>query len=292
MTSLTLKKNFFSITILLILIMTVTYSGKTRISYAEGQTALVTAERIREAAEFRDSLLRYAEKQDGKYGIYYKNTVTGIEFGINSTDVYDAASTVKVPMNLYIINQYEEGTLSPDQKYEYLEEDYTAGTGILVGKTIGTEFTIRELCKYSIEVSDNVATNILLRNIGRPILKAYMRRIGGVVIDDTENVSCPKDMALYLEEVLKLYNNGNPYGIELMEYLLNTIFNDRIPKLLPPGIKAAHKIGSQVRAYHDVGIVFTEEPFILAVMSKDVNMDASINIIADIAKKSYDFTVK
>ena len=260
-------------------------------SATEGSNSSAAPEQIKEAVEFRDLLFRYVNGQDGKYGIYYKSTGTGIEFGINSSDAFDAASTVKVPMNLYIIKQYEEGTLSPDQKYKYLEKDYSAGTGIMAGKKFGTEFKIRELCKHSIEVSDNVATNILLRNIGRPVLKEYMRKIGGEVIDPVENITCPKDMALYLGEVLKLYESGNPYGAELMGYLLNTVFNDRIPKLLPPTVKIAHKIGSQVRAYHDVGIVFTDKPFILAVMSENVDMNISINIIAEISKKAYDFTI-
>ncbi|MDD4494442.1 MAG: class A beta-lactamase-related serine hydrolase [Eubacteriales bacterium] len=258
---------------------------------ANAEEGDVGEDKIRAAVEFRDELVRYIDDLAGKYGISYKSIDGTIEFGINDADVYTAASTIKVPMNLYIIKQFQAGVLDPEQKYTYTKQDYEGGTGILQTRKYGSEFTIRELCKHSIEVSDNVATNILLRNVGRTNLKAYMREVGGVVVQDGKNISCPKDMTLYLQIIYDLYKSGDPYAAELMDYLQNTIYNDRIPKLLPPEIKVAHKIGSQVRAYHDVGIVFTEKPFIISVMTDDVAMQTSIDAIAEISKRAHDFSV-
>ena len=62
------------------------------------------------------------------------------------------------------------------------------------------------------------------------------------------------------------------------------------PKLLPSNIKVAHKIGSMDLFCHDVGIVYTQKPYIICVLSTDgSNNDEKASVIANISKKVYDF---
>jgi beta-lactamase class A len=120
--------------------------------------------------------------------------------------------------------------------------------------------------------------------------------LGGTIVVD-RNISCPKDMALYMKRVYEFSKSNKVLGGQLINYLENTVFNDRIPKLLPKSVKVAHKIGNYWdeewgMAFHDVGIIYTKKPYILAVMSRNVNDSEAFNVIAAISKKVYDFQVK
>ncbi|MCR4435471.1 MAG: class A beta-lactamase-related serine hydrolase [Clostridiales bacterium] len=240
----------------------------------------------------KTDLENYIKNFKGQYGIYYMNLRDGECFGINDKDEYVAASTVKIPIGLLLFKMMEDGTANPDDTLTYLKEDYEEGTGEIrwTGK-FGEKYRIRELAKLMVESSDNVATNMLLRYIGRQNVKEFMRKSGGRVVKDDANVSCPLDMAIYMNDVYR-YCNGSELGKELMGYFENTKFNDRIPKLLPPNIPVAHKTGDQAQVACDVGIVFTEKPYVLSVMSKNIDEKQADFVIANISKKVYDFVVK
>lgn len=239
----------------------------------------------------KSDLKDYISKFHGHYGIYFVDLESNQEFGINDTEEYKAASTFKIPLNLYVYDRIRAGAINPEGTLKYTEADYEDGAGtIRYNKTFGKAYTIRELLRLSIVYSDNVAVNMLLRYVGRKNVKNYMRELGGKVVNDNSNVSCPKDMALYLKEVYKLSESGDPLGKELMDNLTKTDFHDRIPALLPNNVKVAHKTGNLIGIVHDVGIVFADKPYIIAVMSKGVISDPESNeIIANISKKTYDF---
>lgn len=97
--------------------------------------------------------------------------------------------------------------------------------------------------------------------------------MGGSVVDKSKNTTCPKDMAIYMDALLEFNKQHPDQGTVLLDYLQNTVFNDRIPALLPPNTKVAHKIGSwpATGSYHDVGIVdHPSHPYIISLFSKDV----------------------
>jgi|GEM_PF-546353 len=245
---------------------------------------------VKDLSVLKSDIESYIKKFSGEYGIYYINLVDGSEFGINETTEYIAASTIKIPINLYLYKKIEAGSVNGDGLMTYLQSDYEGGTGKLQYEKVGSRYTVKELSRLSIEVSDNVATNILLRLLGRNNVKDYMRELGGTVVSDADNVSCPKDMALYMKRVYEFYQSNDSLGKELMNYFENTIFNDRIPKLLPKDVRVAHKIGNQVGAYHDVGVVFSDEPYVISIMSRNVDDETeACEVIANISKKVYDF---
>lgn len=243
----------------------------------------------KDLSSLENDIRKYISRFKGKYGIYYLNLKDGSSFGINSTDEYIAASTVKIPINLYLFKKIEEGAIDPEKKITYLKEDYEGGTGRLRREKVGSKYSIRMLSKYSIIYSDNVATNMLLRLLGRNEVKDFMRELGGTVVSYEKNISCPRDMAIYMKEVYKFCRANPELGDELMWYFENTVFNDRIPKPLPKNIKVAHKTGNQIAALHDVGIVFTDTPYVLAIMSQNINEEEADDVIAEISRMVYDY---
>ncbi|MCX7920873.1 MAG: class A beta-lactamase-related serine hydrolase [Clostridia bacterium] len=237
----------------------------------------------------KTELEKYIKNFEGRYGVYYYNIETNDELGINHEEEYVAASTVKVPLNLYLYNKIKAGAVNPKGTLTYLSKDYEGGTGIILNEYPGKKYTVQELSRLSIVYSDNIASNMLFRLLGKYNVKKYMRQVGGTVVDDTKNISTPKDMGLYMTLVYEFYKNNGQLGSELMNSFLNTEFNDRIPAMLPKTVKVAHKIGTHVGVINDVGIVFTDSPYVICVMSQGVAEKEASKVIAYISKKVYDF---
>jgi beta-lactamase class A len=242
----------------------------------------------------KSELQNYISQLVGMYGIYFMDLKNGEQFGINAREKFLAASTFKIPLNMYIYKMIRGGEINPADTIEYTEDDYEEGAGIIrYNETFGKNYTVKELQRLSIVYSDNVAVNMLLRHVGRGNVKNYMRQLGGRIVDDNKNTSCPEDMALYLKKVYELYIMKDRYAKELVGNMIETNFCDRLPALLPKGVDVAHKTGNLIGIVHDVGIVFAKRPYIIVVMSKGVISDKDANnAIADISKKVYDFVKK
>lgn len=255
---------------------------------ASVETAYQQAKNTEKLDTLQEDVGNYITNFKGQYGIYYYNIATGEEFGINDEDEYACASTIKIPVNLYLYDRIASGSVDPDKTLTYLKEDYEGGTGTIQYQKIGIKYSIKELSSLSIEHSDNVAVNMLIRYLGMQNINNYMRQVGGQVVDDTRDISSPRDMGLYMRLVYNFHKSDETLGNELMNSFLNTEYNDRLPALLPPSVKVAHKIGTQAHIINDVGIVFTDKPYVISVMSKDVDDEEAPDVIANISKMVYE----
>lgn len=240
--------------------------------------------------ELFDDLDNYLDRLNGFYGVYFYDIEKKEGMGINESIEFVAASTIKVPLNLLVNKMIQHDLIEYEEMLEYREYDYEEGTGeIFKTSKFGDEFSIGELCRLSITKSDNVATNMLLRKIGKNSLKDFMYDLGGTVVVYGKNVSSPRDMAVYLANVYDFYESGSVNSEEMLDNMCNTLYNERIPKLLPDDIKIAHKIGNQHMSYHDVGIIFAKRVYILSVMSKNASKYEAFDAIAAISKMVYDY---
>jgi len=100
---------------------------------------------------------------------------------------------------------------------------------------------------------------------------------------------------MYLERIVELEQEYPELGQELIGYLENTVFNERMPKYLPEDVKVAHKIGTwpDTGSSHDVGIVYGQNPFVLSIMSEGVtDATQAAEVIGQITKMVYDFEQK
>jgi len=71
----------------------------------------------------------YLKDKKGRYGIYFRSLTTGQTFGINETDTYRTASTIKLPINLYLFDRIAKGLEDPETLVTYTSEDKEPGTG-------------------------------------------------------------------------------------------------------------------------------------------------------------------
>lgn len=238
--------------------------------------------------ELKTELEGFLSEQKGRYGLYYKNLITGEAFGIREGEHFIAASTTKLPMNLMLYRKVAAGEVDLNDRLTYLEEDFEAGTGIIQASPYGTEYTVREAARLSIVYSDNCAINMIIRLLGIENIRKYMQDIGGTVYYGEGCPSCPYDLVVYAQELYRFYQEDPKTSGLLMEDLQNTLWQDRIQKHLPPEVKVAHKIGNYTGVLNDVAIVFADEPYALAVMSDGVDQDAADRVIAEMSKRIYE----
>ncbi len=243
--------------------------------------------RIDKTSLLKQQLVMYLETLKGDYGIYYYNLVTGDSFGINETTVFPAASTIKLPLNLYLYKKIAEGAINPGSLLKFEKQDYEEGTGKIQYEKINTQFTIKELSRLSIEESDNVAANILFRYLGKNNVKSFMSQCGAQVVEYENNMTCAVDMGRYIKLTYEFCSNNTNVGKELIKDLTNTKFNDRIPSGVPESVKVAHKIGTLINVINDVGIIFTDKPYVLSVLSNNVTENDAVAAIRIISEMVY-----
>jgi len=239
--------------------------------------------------ELKSLISNYISKLPGKYGVTFIDLATGEMVNVNDKIEYIAASTSKLPVNVLLYKNIEAGKVSLDQKLVYQKEDLEPGTGSIQRSPFGTEYTVRETSKRAIRQSDNCGVNMLIRLLGIENVRNYIDEVGGQVHYGKTHRSCPYDMAQIAQDLYKLYlNNENVYG-ELLNNMENTDWHDRIDANLPKEVKVAHKIGNQLSTRNDIGIVFAAHPYVLSIMTANVNEDAACKSIADLSSKIYDF---
>jgi beta-lactamase class A len=239
--------------------------------------------------ELQKLIIDFTSKLPGKYGVTFIDLATGEMVNVNDKIEYIAASTSKLPINVLLYKNIEAGNIKMEDKLVYKQEDLEHGTGIIINSPYGTEYTVRETSRLSIQKSDNCGVNMLIRLLGIENVRNYIDEVGGQVHYGKTHRSCPYDMAQIAQDLYKLYlNNEEVYG-ELINYMETTDWNDRIDAKLPKDVKVAHKIGNQVSTRNDVGIVFATHPYVLSIMSDNVNIDAATRAIADLSKLIFDF---
>ena len=239
----------------------------------------------------RTQLEDYIGTRPGKVSVYVKDFATGETLNLNSDQVYVAASTIKLPLVLYIYELAAQGKINLDAKLTYTPEYYAQGTGILQGEPFGGQYTIRELSRLSMEYSDNVAWKMLLDFMGQDKLTAYEKSLGAKATggDNGLYITTPEDMGIYLERLLNFSEEKPEYGNEVLHYMANSIFSEGIPQDLPDDIVVAHKMGALNDKFHDVGIVFGNRPYIIAIFTDEAWEAVSLQTLADVSRIVYNF---
>ncbi len=239
----------------------------------------------------RTQLEDYIGTRPGKVSVYVKDFATGETLNLNSDQVYVAASTIKLPLVLYIYELAAQGKINLDAKLTYTPEYYAQGTGILQGEPFGGQYTIRELSRLSMEYSDNVAWKMLLDFMGQDKLTAYEKSLGAKATggDNGLYITTPEDMGIYLERLLNFSEEKPEHGNEVLHYMANSIFSEGIPQDLPDDIVVAHKMGALNDKFHDVGIVFGNRPYIIAIFTDEAWEEVSLQTLADVSRIVYNF---
>ena len=212
----------------------------------------------------------------GHVGFYYKNLVTGHEFGVREDESYLAASVIKLPLYLHILKEASTGRLDMNEKLTVTEEDKVPICGALTLFTGNVTADIRSLCHLMISISDNTATNKLIDFCGTEKLKKSFREMG---LEKTilnrkmfdfekskqgiQNYICPKEIGILLEQLYRKEFVSEAVCREALDILFQQQVDHKLNGKLRNAVPVAHKTGEDDNLSNDVGIVFAKEPFIV-----------------------------
>ena len=232
----------------------------------------------------------------GKVGFYMKDLVTGETMGYNEDGLYQAASVIKLPIYAVIMKLAHEGKLSLSEKIVCRHEDKVPPCGALYFFTDEPAVDIKTLCGLMITISDNAATNLLIRRVGIEELNRQFREIGlaktrieRLLFDHSEsakgksNKVVPKEMCELLEKIAKHTFVSEETSVEMEKLLLEQQINHKIPGYLNWEVEVGHKTGEDEGVTNDVGIVYAKRPFVVAFLNYETYVPEAERAIREIS---------
>lgn len=235
-------------------------------------------------ASLSKDIEKYIKKSGGDIAIEYRDLTTKETYKRYSTRGYMAASTIKLPLAMYVMELADKKKINLDQKLTYKRYHYVGGSGVIQHQKVGTKYTINDLVKKAMIYSDNIAFNMLKERVGEKNYVSYMKKLGASY--STPNAlrnTSVHDLTIFAQH-LYAYSQQSKNGKTIINYLQHTIYNDAIPKGIKDS-KVSHKVGMIPMYYvsHDYGIVYNQNPYILVVMTKGFSYAYSNKVIAGIS---------
>ncbi len=234
----------------------------------------------------------------GDVGLVVKFLTLDKTITYNEQHQFWAASVIKIPIAITFFSKYENNSQVLHQKRKVKPENMVLGSGVVHLLDSEAEYTILDLLKLMIILSDNAATNELLDIVLPEDIEKHMHELGlanttvrhkmFIKAGKGPNYTTPTDISLLLE---KLYKNDLSGSEQVLEIMTETVKRDGIPLYLPNDVRIAHKTGSLPNAVHNVGIVYAKKPFIFAFFSDDqADKLKTAGVLARCAKLCFDFS--
>jgi beta-lactamase class A len=189
---------------------------------------------------------------------------------------FRAASTVKIPVMIEVYRQIDRGACTLADCHTLAPGEKVQGSGVLLHLHDGLQLTVNDLIYLMISISDNTATNILIRKAGLDAINATMRELGmthsnlgremkgrAALPGEEENWATPHDYATIVKAILD-QEAASAASCEAMLAMLEKQQNPRrIARFLPErtDIRWGSKTGELKHAgvTNDVGFVISPE---------------------------------
>lgn len=223
-------------------------------------------------AEIKKKIIKELDKTEGTYSIYFYDLLTGDNFGINDQMIIMAASVNKIPILAALYYFVGKGVIDLDKIVVPQAKDIQDyGTGSIRYDKSGTPYSIKTLARLMMEQSDNTAAYLLgTEIIGLDEIQNLIGSWGLSQTDMKENKSSVRDMQIITQKMYKGEITTPALTKEMLDFMDDSEFEDRIPKGIPASIKVLHKIGDEIGKIHDVGIIdLPERPYYLGIMTTD-----------------------
>ncbi|MBC8775255.1 serine hydrolase [Streptococcus sp. IMAU 99161] len=218
------------------------------------------------------------------YGIYVKQVATGNTAGINPQKEMYSASVTKLPYLYYVQERLNKKVISPTTTYKYIPEvnhfkgSYEPeGSGSLSKTPDGKDYSVQELEDKIAKESDNVGHNILNYYVTHQSDQDFQKTLDKIAKKhwDVEKRDASAEMAGNVMEAVYQQNGS------IIEALSSTKFDhQRIARDLP--VKVAHKIGDAYDFRHDVAIVYTNSPYVIAIFTDHSDYETISKISKDV----------
>jgi beta-lactamase class A len=200
-------------------------------------------------AEVRELLTDRA----GTWGVYARHLQTGETVAIAADVAMPAQSSLKAGVLVVFEQRVDDGTVDPERRVTMRDDDRALGSGVLRYLGAGLEPTLSDLAWLMIIVSDNVATEMLVRELGgAAAIDAELDRLG--LPTARTNDPLPGTMAQFRSSPRDLAELYTHVGARSREILYRHQMLDLLPRRVPhvPDM-VDYGLAAPVRVYGKAG---------------------------------------
>lgn len=252
-------------------------------------------------------------------GVYYADLREGRTAEFNADARFHAASTMKVAVMLQVYRDVDAGRLALRQRIPVVNSFRS-----LVGDTlyelsaaddsdsslyarVGQAVELERLLELMIQVSSNLATNILIAQVGAERVQQTLAELG---IDSMRVLRGVEDGPAYraglnntvtarsLGQLFAAIADGRAASAVSCGHMLRVLLGQQdrtaIRAGLPRRTRVAHKTGYITALRHDGGIVYHDDQprYVLVALTRGLaDQNDADALIADIARLTYDATI-
>lgn len=212
----------------------------------------------------------YMEKHrltENNFSIAYYNIGTGESYAFNEYKWMIAASTYKLPLNMYCYELIAEGELESDQRIGYAK--------------------LSELQRQSIVYSNNETSLTLSNYLGRRQWREHAEKYSEQEYP-ASYYSGNMFNAQYMVDALRYVYDNSAMFETLISHMMEANPGQYLEKYVDE-YEIAHKYGYLNGAVNDVGIVFTPSPYLIAIYTN--NAGNGENVIGEINRIVCDYTL-
>jgi beta-lactamase class A len=237
------------------------------------------------------AIAREAAAFPGDFGMCAQNLASGESVGYRADAVMPTASVIKICVLCELYRQVGEGLVDQTERREVTPDDWWGGSGVLKELQPGLRPTVLDLARLMIVVSDNVATGMLVRLLGKDRINATMQEWGltattliwkhepGGDIRDYA-VGTPRELARLLELIATDAVLTPEACAAIRDHLARQQYLDQTPRYLPYNpyasyygepqpVTVANKTGFSRGVRADAAIVTAGEVrFVIATMTE------------------------
>lgn len=271
-----------------------------------------------------DQVREICEEFNGRIGLSAYNLHTEETIGYQAEDLFPTASVIKLPVLLTLMQQVGDGLYSLDDPLMLRRGDQIGGSGLLQHLTPGLTMPLRDWAFLMMNISDNLATNVLIDHVGLKNVQQWLadknypdvqlhHKIDFSLLKTDQNelgTATPAGLTRMITAVFQ-QKHLTPAACTEMLRMMNKVGSDRIGRYLPfehwdsdvpdeEKLRMAGKTGSLVGTRAQTAVVWRDKAgerrgFAITVMNEGNpapelwNPDApGVLVIGQLAKAVYD----
>ncbi|MEI6328170.1 MAG: serine hydrolase [Pseudanabaena sp. ELA645] len=220
---------------------------------------------------------------------------------VGGSQVIAAASTIKTPILVAFLQDVDAGKIKLDEQLEMTADVKVGEAGDLQYLPTGTKISALETATKMIVISDNTATNMIIKRLGGNVALNQRFKSWGLTatvinnqLPDLEgtNTITTQDLVTLLS-MIDLGKLVEPRSRDrFMDIMRRPITNTLLPRGIPDEARIIHKTGDIASTVGDAGIVDMPngKRYAIAVMVKRPDNDQRANeLIRQISRATYEY---
>ncbi|MCL4267115.1 MAG: serine hydrolase [Anaerolineae bacterium] len=186
-----------------------------------------------------DWLAEMCEAFDGRVGVSALNLQTSEQLLYHADEVFPTASAIKLAVLAAMMQQVEDGLFSLETPLMLRRADQISGSGLLQFLTPGVVMPLRDWAFLMMNISDNLATNVLIDQVGLAAVQNWLAENGYPDVQLHRKI----DFGVLAQDITQL-GTATPAGLNR---LMTAVFRHEIltPTACNEMLRMMDKVGSE-----------------------------------------------